>query len=198
MYSCGLIILAAGASTRLGQPKQLLTWQQQPMLQHMIEIAWQANTGPMLVVLGANAHHLQPITNKKEAQAVFNPDWKEGIASSIRCGLEAIQQCSQQIDAVIFMVCDQPYVTAPLLKELVKEHQQTGKKIIASQYADTLGIPALFDKSLFTALLQLKGDTGAKKIMQQYSNEVQAVAFPMGHIDIDTAADYENLQKSTQ
>jgi molybdenum cofactor cytidylyltransferase len=198
MNDCGLILLAAGASTRLGKPKQLLPWQQKPLLQHMIEVALGANCCPVTLILGANASQLTPITENKDISVVYNPEWQEGMASSIRYGLTALLESAAGTEAVIFMVCDQPHVTAALLKDLIAAHQHSGKKIVASQYADTIGIPALFEKSLFPALLQLKGDGGAKRIIQQYSHEVQPVAFPMGYIDIDTAADYEKLTQNSQ
>jgi len=95
---------------------------------------------------------------------VENKDWQEGIASSIRSGLNTVLEYEPGTDAVIFMVCDQPYVTGELLKEIMTAHESSGKDIVASSYAGTVGIPALFSKSYFDALRQLKGDEGAKKL----------------------------------
>jgi molybdenum cofactor cytidylyltransferase len=187
-----IIILAAGASTRLGEPKQLLIWKGKSLLQHAIQTAGQVLSQPV-VVLGANAEQLQRVLEGANVQIVHNPLWQEGIASSIRCGISAI---SDNATGAIFMVCDQPYVSADLLKELISEHERTGKPIVASAYGDTVGIPAFFDKEMFSQLLDLQGDTGAKKIMLQHEDQVAAVPFPLGNIDIDTIEEYEALKKS--
>jgi molybdenum cofactor cytidylyltransferase len=185
MSGTSVIILAAGASTRLGKPKQLLPWRGSSLLQHAIDVARPIHEQP-IVVLGSQANDIEKTIHN--AHIVHNPHWKEGIASSIRAGLEANDR--QQ---VIFMVCDQPFVTTAVLNELVLAHQKTAKPIIASAYAGTVGIPALFDHTFFTQLLDLKGDTGAKKLLQQYSLQVWPVPFPMGHVDIDTAEEYDAI-----
>ena len=192
MSTTSIIILAAGASVRLGKPKQLLPWQGSTLLQHAVQVARQVTAQPV-VVLGAHLQLLEAVLEPGAVQVVHNHSWREGIASSIRAGLVAAKQQTPGVDQVIFMVCDQPYVSAALLQELVLARQKTGKAIIASAYAGTMGIPALFDRSLFSQLLDLEGDTGAKKIIQQHSSEVYAVPFPMGDIDIDTAEEYNDL-----
>jgi molybdenum cofactor cytidylyltransferase len=192
MSTTGIVILAAGASTRLGKPKQLLPWQGSTLLQHAVQVARQVTDQPV-VVLGAHLHQLQAVLDPAAVQIVHNAAWKEGMASSIRSGLTAVMQ--QSPEHVIFIVCDQPFVSAALLQELILAHRKTGKSIIASAYSGTLGIPALFDASFFPQLLGLEGDTGAKKIIQQHSEHVYAVPFPMGHIDIDTAEEYDALMR---
>jgi molybdenum cofactor cytidylyltransferase len=190
MSTTGIVILAAGASIRLGKPKQLLPWQGSTLLQHAVQVARQVTSQP-IVVLGAHLHQLQAALDPATVQIVHNPSWKEGMASSIRCGLDAAMR--QTTEQVIFMVCDQPFVSAAILQELVLARVKTGKPIIASAYSGTLGIPALFDTTFFPQLLNLEGDTGAKKIIQQYSGQVYGVPFPMGHVDIDTAEEYDAL-----
>jgi molybdenum cofactor cytidylyltransferase len=133
--------------------------------------------------------------NSQPVQVVFNPEWEQGIAASIRCGLEALLNRTPTPDQVIFMVCDQPFVTAELLLELVNERQNTHKPIVASAYGGTLGIPALFEKSLFPQLLDLQGDTGAKHLIMEHPEKVAAVNFPEGNIDVDTEGEYEQLIK---
>jgi molybdenum cofactor cytidylyltransferase len=192
MSTTGIVILAAGASTRLGKPKQLLPWHGSTLLQHAVQVARQVTDEP-IVVLGAHLHQLEAVLDPATVQIVHNASWKEGIASSIHSGLTAAMQ--QKPEHVIFMVCDQPFVSAAILQELVLAHQKTGKSIIASAYSGTLGIPALFDTTFFHQLLDLGGDTGAKKIIQQHSGHVYGVPFPMGHIDIDTAEEYDALMR---
>ena len=188
-----IIILAAGASTRMGQPKQLLKYNDGNLVQHSIEEALAAGAQKVLVVLGAGAEQISEKINKRHANVLYNKNWEEGIASSIREGLKQSLLLSANIDAVILMVCDQPYVNAALLRNLVHHHMESGKHIVASQYKDTLGTPVLFHKSFFPELLKLKGDTGAKKILMENKEQVQAVRFPLGDIDIDNIADYEML-----
>lgn len=192
IFHTDIVILAAGASTRLGRPKQLLPWQGKTLLQHAVETALAITTNPV-VVTGCNADQLVAGIDQTRVHIVFNPGWQQGIASSIRCGLQALLNRTPVPDQVIFMVCDQPFVSPDLLLELINERQKSHKSIIASSYAGTLGIPALFDKTHFAQLLDLQGDTGAKKLIGQFQDEVAAVEFPKGEIDIDTISEYEQL-----
>jgi molybdenum cofactor cytidylyltransferase len=188
-----IIILAAGASTRMGQPKQLLAYNDANLMQHAIDEALAAGSQQVIVVLGSGGEKISEQINKKQANVLYNKNWQEGIASSIRAGLQQSLLLSANVDAVILMVCDQPYVNAALLRNLVSQHIESGKHIVASQYKDTLGTPVLFHKTLFPQLLKLTGDTGAKKILMESKEQVQAVRFPLGDIDIDHMADYEML-----
>jgi molybdenum cofactor cytidylyltransferase len=192
IFHTDIVILAAGASTRLGRPKQLLPWQGKTLLQHAVETALTITTQPV-VVTGCNADQLVAGVNQSQVHVVFNPEWEQGIASSIRCGLQALLNRTPPPDQVIFMVCDQPFVSPGLLLDLINERQKSHKSIIASSYAGTLGIPALFDKTHFSQLLDLQGDTGAKKVIQQYSEEVGSVEFKNGEFDIDTEMEYKKL-----
>ena len=115
------------------------------------------------------------------------------MASSLRCGLAAVQKMSADVDGIIFMVCDQPYITKSLLDCLLQAQHETGLPIVASSYEDKLGTPALFHKSFFVELMELKGDTGARKLIKQHEDLVTTVVFPKGIIDIDTRTDYEVL-----
>jgi molybdenum cofactor cytidylyltransferase len=192
----GIILLAAGSSSRLGQPKQSLLFNHSTLLEHSIEAAVKSIVNHVIVVLGANAETNNPAVKEKKLSLVINEFWQEGIASSIRCGLQYLMQKWPGVQAALFMVCDQPYINTALLDKLVNLHRQTGDSIVASEYAGTKGIPAIFDKKLFPGLLQLKGDAGAKKIIMQQQGNIAAVPFPLGDIDIDTAADYDKLKKN--
>ncbi len=193
MESIGLILLAAGASTRLGQPKQLLQYKGHTLIKHAIDTALHVIPTPVIVVLGENAHLLQNEVSSSKVHVIINHNWKEGMASSIRCGLYDLLKVSPDIDNVILMVCDQPFVSASLIKDLIAEHEHTKKGIIASAYKDTLGTPVLFNKKYFNQLLDLNGAEGAKILISKYPEDVLAVSFPLGFIDIDTVEDYEQL-----
>ena len=195
--NCGIIILAAGSSFRMGTPKQALLYKDTTLLKYSIATALASIAQKVVVVLGAGAESLQPgidIHDKKLA-VIVNNQWQEGMAASIRCGLNGLLTEIPALQSALFMVCDQPFVSADLLNKLVTLQKEEGHAIVASKYAETTGIPAIFDKKLFNDLLQLKGDAGAKKIMMQQPDAVAAIAFPLGGIDIDTAADYNKLKK---
>ena len=189
------MLLAAGSSTRLGKPKQLLQYNGKTLLQQSIDIAVGANINPLIVVVGANFDKISTEINIDKAAIVFNKNWQTGMASSIITGLNFLVEKYPLADAVIFMMCDQPFVSINLLNNLIAVQKKTAKPIVCSSYQNILGVPALFHKNIFPALLQLAGDTGARKIIQQYPGDVVTVQFEKGDIDIDTAEDYENLVK---
>lgn len=190
-----VIILAAGSSSRLGSPKQLLTVDDKTLLQHTIEAAKAAGIDPVIVVLGANRELIKKDLNAKEVIIAENEEWQSGLASSIHSGIEALTKVSPSADAAILMVCDQPFVSAELLNDLLRKQNETGKAIVASSYDNTLGTPALFQSSLFPELAALEGDTGAKILLKKYENQLSSVPFIFGGIDIDTGEDYRNLVK---
>lgn len=195
MATCGIILLAAGASTRMGQVKQLLNYQGESLLQHSVQCAVASSAQPVIAVIGAHADEVQQALKQSPVHTVLNEQWSEGMASSIRRGLSALLKLSPSIDAAILMVCDQPFLSPSLLNDLINKHAETGKAIVASAYAATLGTPALFHKSYFPLLLELNGNEGAKKIIFQHGDDVTTVPFPSGQIDIDTPQDYEALKQ---
>lgn len=189
------IILAAGQSSRLGKPKQLLKYQNKTLLEHAIDAAKWSSVKSIIVVVGSNADIILNEIDTSGTHMVKNEDWQSGMASTIRCGVRALPALDSTIDSAILMVCDQPFVTPDLLNGLIEKQKETGNPIIASQYDDIIGTPALFQKRFFAELMALKGDTGAKKIMMQHNDLLVTVPFPKGSIDIDTIDDYEALGK---
>jgi molybdenum cofactor cytidylyltransferase len=199
----GLIILAAGASTRMGTPKQLLAYRGCSFIRHMVEVAICASQQrfaiasvcqPIAVVLGANAERIKPEISQLPVQIVENQQWAEGMSSSIRVGLEALNAVNQNLDAVAIALCDQPFVSSQLLDRILEAYRFTGKPIIASEYSGTLGVPVLFSRALFSELMALKSTEGAKQLIKKHIHEVLSVPFPEGAIDIDTPKDYEQFQ----
>ena len=188
-------MLAAGSSSRLGKPKQLLQYHGKTLLKHTIDEAAGSLAGIVVVVLGAGTNLVSNEINGSQVKIIENKNWKEGMASSMRIGLNALLLNKPDIDAVIFMVCDQPFVTSSLLNDLIAKQRETQKSIVASNYGETIGPPALFHQSLFAELMELKGDVGARRIIQLHSDEVATVFFPDGKIDIDTQKDYDVLKK---
>ena len=189
----GLIILAAGESARLGQPKQNLVYQNKTLLQRAIETALASVCTPVIVVLGANEELIQPTISQYPIKILSNSGWTEGIASSIRLGINELQQ-KPEITSVILMLCDQPFVNRDLLIQLVEA--STANDFVASVYDDAVGVPVLVSSKYFEELLTLNGDEGAKKLLLKYPDKVISTPFRMGGIDIDTIQDYEKLSAS--
>lgn len=193
----GIIVLAAGASIRLGKPKQLLQYKGKSLLRYVLDIAKNMSEIPVIVVLGANNNLTsKEIPDDKNVYSIINENWSEGISSSIRTGLNALQQIAPSSDGALLIVCDQPFITASLLNSLIAAHKKTGKFIVACSYENTIGTPVFFHKSLFPELMVLKGDSGAKKIIMKYPDLLATAPFPQGTIDIDTRADYEALENA--
>ena len=191
----GAILLAAGKSSRLGTPKQLLLYKGETLLQYILNSAIASNAHPVIVVLGAHADIIEQKINSNTVTVIVNDTWQEGMASSIRVGIKTLLQVNPSAEGAVLMVCDQPYITSSLLNDLIEAHQKTGKPIITCSYANTFGPPTLFHQSIFQELLQLKGDVGARNILRNHADKVEAILFPHGNEDIDTKADYEKLSK---
>jgi molybdenum cofactor cytidylyltransferase len=170
------IILAAGASTRLGEPKQLVTLGDERLLERAVRVAREAGCAPIVVVLGASAASILAECRLGNANVVMNPDWGEGMAASIRCGVRSLDE---DCGAAILMTCDQPAVTAGHLRQLIAGCID---KPVASSYAGRLGVPACFPAGYFGELLWLTGDEGARRLLES----ALTVDLAGGELDIDT------------
>ncbi|WP_426484804.1 nucleotidyltransferase family protein [Flavobacterium sp. 2] len=189
----GIVILAAGNSSRLGQPKQLLGYKDSTLLKNTIAEASLVPNAKIIVVTGANNQLIEEELDPSKIKISFNPNWESGMASSIVNGLQKLLILYPDYENCIFAVCDQPYVSSLIFENLIQEHNKTGKGIVASAYSETLGTPVLFHKNYFAELLELKGQEGAKKIISKFSDEVVSILFEKGNIDIDTEDDYNKL-----
>ncbi|MBC7884421.1 MAG: nucleotidyltransferase family protein [Saprospiraceae bacterium] len=192
----GIIILAAGESSRLGSPKQLLDFKGKYLLQHIIDVAKDSLAAYMVLVLGAYAEEIEARLELNKVDVIHNGAWKEGLSSSIRCGLEAMVQTHPETETVLFLLCDQPFLTTSVINQIIAKYIESGKGIIASDYGQASGPPALFHKSMFAFLMQLNGNQGAKSIMLQFPEELAYADFPEGKIDIDTVSDYEIVKRN--
>jgi molybdenum cofactor cytidylyltransferase len=190
----GLIILAAGESSRLGFPKQTLLYKGKTLLELAIEAGLKSKCSTVTVVLGANAEAIETGIKQYRIHVIHNSDWAKGMASSIKSAIAHTQK-DKDMDSVVIMLCDQPFVTNAIIDNLLYKQQETGKKIIASTYNDTVGVPALFNRTLFAELLLLQGKEGAKKILNNHPDDIATISFGKGGIDIDTLTDYETLLK---
>ena len=189
----GIIILAAGNSSRLGQPKQLLTFNDTTLLKNTIEAASLLPNAIVVVVVGSRHELMIKELDSSKIKISFNENWESGMSSSIVKGMNDLLLINPDIEKCIISVCDQPFIIHSVFENLIREYNKTGKGIITSSYAETVGTPALFDKKYFKNLLELKGQEGAKKILAKFQNDSAAVSFERGNIDIDTPEDYDKL-----
>ncbi len=184
------IILAAGASRRLGWPKQSVEVDGESLVHRAARAALEAGLDPVFIVLGAGAEALQPLVADLPVEIVPNRHWEEGMSSSIRVGLEALPPAAR---AVVLMVCDQIHLEATVLERLIQAFQASPTHPAACLYEGNLGVPAIFPRSAFAELAALRGDKGARLLLQQPG--VTPVAWPEGRLDLDDANAVSKIEK---
>jgi molybdenum cofactor cytidylyltransferase len=185
----GAVVLAAGSSTRLGEPKQLLFYQGQTLIRRAAAAALNAGCAPVVVVVGSERKKIAHSLRGLGIMILPNESWQRGIGTSIRIGVEALADR----DALVILVCDQPYVGAAVIRQLIARHEETRKPMVASAYAGMLGVPALFVRDCFAQLLSLGDEQGAKALLIRRPNDVAQVDFPAGAVDLDTPEDWARL-----
>jgi len=188
----GIIILAAGSSSRLGTAKQNLVYKDETLLQRAIKAAQGTGCYPIIVVLGANIGVIIPTVESLPATIIYNDDWQQGMSSSIRLGISELQKNPAKISSVILMLCDQPFVNTGLLNQLILS--ATKNSIVVCAYNSGIGPPVFFDGYYFPELLLLQGNDGAKEVILKYEDHITTIPFPFGNIDIDTTDDFERLK----
>lgn len=180
------IVLAAGASSRFGSAKQLVRVAGRPLLHTAVARAADVAGTAVSVVLGARAAELAPLLTHSAASVVINRSWREGIASSIRAG---VARLPPSCTAVLLLLVDQAAVTGEDLKRLVSAWRRQPEHIVAARYGTTTGVPAIFPRSSFSDLLALRGDAGARALLQRNPDRVVRVPMPSAALDIDTPED---------
>lgn len=183
--SVAAVVLAAGASRRLGEPKQLVRLGGETLLERAVREAREAGCSPVIVVLGANYVQVLTGCSLGDVVTVINDQWEEGMGSSIRLGVQACQNVFAEAEGLIVMTCDQPAVTGGYLMRLIAD-----RDLKASRYAGRTGVPAYFPKEHFDTLLALSGDAGARELLR----DVRYVELPGGELDVDTAEELERAQ----
>jgi molybdenum cofactor cytidylyltransferase len=195
-FRCAAVILAAGASTRLGRPKQLLRIEGESLLRRTARIAVEAGCAPVYVVLGFNAQQMQPELQDLAVQVIVNESWREGMGSSLRAGMEELRKADPLPEAVLLLVCDQPRLTADHLRQLLILHTASDNPgITASVYGHKAGVPVVFRSRLFPALLASQGDRGARDLIRAHSTEAQGIPWPEGELDIDRPEDLVTIER---
>ncbi len=192
--SVAAIVLAAGASRRLGQPKQLLMLNGETLLERALRVSKEAGATPVVVVLGAHHDAIRAAVQFEDAVVLVNEDWEKGLATSIHAGLRAVEMAAN-IDGVLLLSCDQPRLTPDHLRSMIARFEdEFAPTIIASTYGEVKGVPAIFPRKAFPALRALDGDRGARGVILRPPCAVIALPFEGGEVDIDLPEDIAKLE----
>lgn len=190
-----LLILAAGESSRMGQPKQLLPWKGSTLLEHSIQEALKSKADDVYVVLGAHYAQTYPLCNKYQVNILNNTDWSLDLGHSIRFGLESIQ--NKRYDGVLLILADQPQVDSKYLNTLITTFKSLKftKSILATAYPENIGIPILFGSQYFKDFINNTSTKGGKSILKKYGEQIKRIQPHSPLEDIDTLEDYQRLYK---
>ena len=191
MSSPGIIILAAGASRRMGRPKQLLPWQGRSLLRQACETALETSLRPVVVVLGCEAEACGRELTGLYVQPVINPDWSRGMGTSVACGIGALERQDPQAPGALLMLVDQPDLTPAFVASILSRWMQGNSAIVATQYGEGGGVPALFSRAYFTELKALDSDRGARQIIARERSVVAFMPPPHELLDLDTPQLFE-------
>jgi len=184
------VLLAAGASRRLGFPKQLLLLDGETLLHRTARLALLVGLKPVYVMLGSRADELRnELSGLPAVEVVINADWETGMASSLRAGIERFRSGGEHPDRILVLVCDQTGLTEEHLRRLMAESAAHPDRIVASGYGEKVGVPAIFPATYLDELSRIEGDHGARELLGRHANEVLRVSFPEGAVDIDTVQD---------
>lgn len=186
------VVLAAGGSTRMGTPKQLLIVRGKPMLRRVSEAVCAIGLEQVVVVIGAHKDVVMEALDGLPATVVVNEDWLRGLSSSLRAGIGALRP---EVEATLVVLADQPALTPELLNTLVDRYRATGAPIVAPVHKGKRGNPVLFDRALFPELMEVEGDRGGRMLLKRHQKELEQVETkdPAVLMDIDTWQDYERL-----
>lgn len=195
----GIVILAAGESSRMGVPKQLLHIDGQSLIKRITEMAMDTPCYPVVVVLGANRSMIRKELERMPITIIDNPQWESGMSSSIKMGLVGAYMTFKDLEAVIFLTVDMPFVSVDLVRKMIAKAIEKSAamlespEIVACKYDGQIGVPVLFKRCLFNDLLELSGDNGAKKIILANKQKTVTIDFPEGKTDLDTIDEYRNF-----
>ena len=189
VVGCAAILLAAGASRRLGFPKQLLRLDGETLLHRTARLAIAVGLSPVYVVLGSRADEIRNALSDLLIEEILNAEWETGMASSLRVGIDRLRAEGRCPDRSLILVCDQTGLTEEHLRRLLTESSAHPGRMVASSYGEKIGVPAIFPATYFDDLIKIRGDHGARELLRQHADEVTVVSFLGGAVDIDTAQD---------
>lgn len=191
----GVVLLAAGASSRMGTAKQLLEFRGKPLLRHAAEVALASMCQQVIVVLGANAEQVRPALDGLPVKIIENPIWAVGMGTSIHAGVHFADQMG--LDGLILALADQPLVTSQTMDRLLAEFLHSGPSIVAARYAESVvGVPAFFAREFYPQLLAIDPSQGCKALIVKCSHQAIFIDCPEAEADVDTRLDYERFRLS--
>lgn len=198
-FRCAALVLAAGSSSRLGRPKQLLRIQGESLLHRTARLALEAGCSPVYIVVGFEAQAMTHELLDLPVEAVLNAGWTEGMGSSVRTGIHALRNADPRLDAVLLLVCDQPNLTAEHLRNLLARnrarHVEGKKSVTASFYAGKAGVPAVFPQELFEEIAVCSGDQGARELIRAHAADVETIPWAGGEVDLDRPEDLTAIER---
>jgi molybdenum cofactor cytidylyltransferase len=190
----GIVILAAGAATRMGYPKQLLQIKDESLIHRICRKALSVNVKQVTVVLGANAEQIAPeVADLTELQIAHNPDWKDGMSTSVRTGLNALLSKYSNLNGILFLLVDQPYVQEAEILAFLEAFAKYTPLLVVADYGEKIGVPALFSSALFKELEHLEGQKGARKLLDKYQQQAHRISLSKAAFDLDTPEDWERF-----
>lgn len=193
MFSPGVIVLAAGGSSRMGKSKQLLPWGKVSLLRHTVDVALQTQLEPVIVVLGAESKACHDEIRDLPAHVALNENWERGMGTSIAAGIRVLRRKNPQASGAVLMLVDQPLVTPERLQNLIALKESSDAPLVGSFYGGDYGVPAVFDKTLFKELEHLEGSENPRKIMTRHLARMSTISAPEAFWDIDTPQDYQKI-----
>lgn len=193
MQRTAIVVLAAGGSRRLGQPKQLLSVLGEPLLRRVVRMARVVEPDHLVVVLGSSASDCLAVIKDCGADIVFNPFWECGLGGSIRLGVERAEE--EGADAVLLLLADQPWLDSQVIRRFLDRANGQTDLIIAARYQGVLGAPMMFGSDWFPQLKKLEGDHGARGLVPKETGRVEVIDWSEGAIDVDTPEDVASLNR---
>ncbi|HEY8560045.1 MAG TPA: nucleotidyltransferase family protein [Pyrinomonadaceae bacterium] len=191
----GIVVLAAGGSTRMKQPKQLIRFGGKTLLRRAAQTAVASVYQPVVVVLGANFEKTKTEIEDLPVEIVYNRDWEGGLGASLKTGVEKLLEIAPAAAAVVIALADQPFVTAEHLNLLAANFERLKTPIVAAAYDETRGVPALFSREVFDDLCRLSEDKGAKVVIEKHRAALSTIELPEAAFDLDTPQDWQAAQK---
>jgi molybdenum cofactor cytidylyltransferase len=184
------VVLAAGGSRRLAQPKQLLTWRGEPFIRHVVRVGLEAGLKPLIVVVGANGDRIQEAVQDYPVTVIHNPDWADGQSTSVQAGIGAVPA---EAGSAVFLLADQPHLPVEYLRQVIEHHHQTLAPVVAPRVQGKRANPVLFDRKAFPAFASLAGDVGGRAVIERFPVEWVEWDDPTVLLDVDTQDDYQRL-----
>jgi len=189
-FKVAVLVLAAGASRRMNDIKQILAFKDSTLLENALKTAKMSKKNQVFCVLGANKEEIQQKVDFQDIEIIQNDNWNEGLGKSIAIGVEAIQNY-KDYDGILVMLGDQPFISSEYLNKMIEKFIENQSEIVATSYSGKPGVPALFPKKIFSELTKLSGDSGAKELLRSEKNIIKFEA--ENTFDVDSPEDYKKI-----